>query len=221
MKAKELINHMIPPLKMSDNAQKAMMWMEELRTSQLPVIDNGAFKGLISEDVILEENDLGKLISEYELIAPNCYVNEEQHFYDSIKCASDNKVHVVAVLDDNNQYCGVITVEDTVSAFAQTAAVQSSGGILILSLNQRDYSLAEISRLVESNNSKILSSCISTDLLDPQKIKLTIKINKQDLSHIIATLERFGYKIIARFQENQAITNEKDRLDMLMKYLSI
>lgn len=221
MKAKELINHMIPPLKMTDSAQKAVMWMEELRTSQLPVIEDRVFKGLISEDMILEENDLDKIIADYELIAVNCYVNEDQHFYDSIKCASDHHVQVVAVVDENKFYTGVIAVEDTISAFAQTAAVQSPGGILILSLNQRDYSLAEISRLIESNNAKILSSCISSDSFDTQKIKLTLKINKPDLSHVVATLERFGYKIIARFQENQAITNEQDRLDMLMKYLSI
>jgi acetoin utilization protein AcuB len=221
MKAKELINPMIPPLKVSDTGEKAITWMEELRTNQLPVVDNGTFKGLISEEVILEENNLHKTVGEYDLIAAKCFVFSHQHFYDCIKSASDYDVHLVAVLEDNNAYAGVITIEDTISAFAQTAAVQSPGGILVLSMNQVDYSLSEISRLIESNNAKVLSSCISVDPLDQGKVKLTLKINKSDLSHVTATLERFGYKIIAQFQENQLVSNDQDRLDMLLKYLSI
>lgn len=221
MIARELINHMIPPLKMEDNAHKAMTWMEELRLNQLPVVDNAEFKGLISEDIILESNDISKNISGFPLIAANGFVYHYQYFYDILKLASDNEVQVIAVLDDFNQFIGVITVEDTITAFAQTAAVQSPGGVLVLSLNAVDYSLAEISRLIESDNAKILSSSIKTDLMEPNKVRLTLKTNKEDLSHIIATLERFDYKIIGRFQETQTLTNEKERLDILLRYLDI
>ncbi|HPI80777.1 MAG TPA: cbs domain containing protein, partial [Cyclobacteriaceae bacterium] len=95
------------------------------------------------------------------------------------------------------------------------------GGILILSLNFIDYSLAEISRLVEENKAKILSSIVVEDPLDNQKIKLTIKINQLDLTRIVATLERFDYKIIGRYQEDKKDFQDKDRLDMLMRYLNI
>ncbi len=160
-------------------------------------------------------------MSEYELIAENCYVYEYQHFYDVVKLASDFEVQVVAVLNEEQVFLGVITVEDTIAAFAQTAGVQNPGGIIILSLRQIDYSLTEISRLIESENAKILSSCINIDILDPDKIKLTLKINLVDLSRIIATLDRFGYKIIGKFQQTEAISNEKERLDILLKYLDI
>lgn len=221
MIARELINHMIPPLKMTDNAKKAITWMEELRLSQLVVVEGGDYKGLISEEVILEEKVYNKKIADYNLIAKDCFVYHHQHFYDILKVCSDCGIHVVAVLDDDKKFIGVITVEDTVIAFAQTVAVQSPGGILVLSMNYLDYSLTEISRHVESNNAKILSSCLKNDPLEPSKVKLTLKINKEDISHIIATLERFGYKVIARFQEAHIETNEKERLGILMKYLEI
>ena len=48
-----------------------------------------------------------------------------------------------------------------------------------------------------------------------------VKINKTDLSHITATLERFGYKIIARFHETKHTATEQERLDILMKYLEM
>ena len=91
----------------------------------------------------------------------------------------------------------------------------------MLSLNQIDYSLAEVSRLIEAEGAKILSAWIANDVLDTDKIKLTVKINKTDLSHIAATLERFGYKIIAKFHETKHSATEQERLDILMKYLEM
>ncbi len=221
MIAIEIINQMIPPLKVTDPASKAIQWMEELRTNQLPVLENGFYKGLISENIILEKNDLDKTVGEYDLEGITCYVYFHQHIYEVIKVASDNQAQIIAVLDEDNQYHGVINIEDTISAFAQTATVQSAGGIIVLSMNLIDYSLAEVSRLIEAENAKILSTWIANDALDPQKIKLTIKTNKTDLSHIIATLERFGYKIIARFHETKHTATDQERLDILLKYLEM
>lgn len=221
MTAEELINHMIPPLKVTDDVHKAMLWMEELRCNQLPVVNDQKFLGLISEEIILDMNEVEMKVADVELEAAGCRVGPNSHFYDVLKVASDNEAQLVAVTDENGQYIGVISVQDIVTSFAQSAAVQMPGSIIVLSLNQIDYSLAEISRLVEENNAKILSSSVKIDEADPGKLKLTLKINRLDLSHISATLERFGYKIIARFQETQIKNDEKGRIDMLLKYLDI
>jgi hypothetical protein len=107
------------------------------------------------------------------------------------------------------------------TSFAQTASVQMQGGILVLSMDLIDYSLAEISRYVEENNAKIISSTMLEDPMDKGRIKLTLKINQLDLSRIVATLERFGYRVIAQFQEDRKDGDDKERLDMLMRYLNI
>ena len=221
MIASELINYLIPPLKLSDDGHKAIVWMEELRTNQLPVVSKSKFLGFLSEDVIMEENDSTRNVEDYELFAQNCFVYESQHFYDVIKVASEHDVQLVAVLNEKGNFEGVIAIEDTIAAFAQSTAVQVPGAIIVISMNQQDYSLAEISRLVEGEKAQILSSCITNDLMDGSKVKLTLKINRSDLSDISATFERFGYKIIGRFQEAEIKSNEQDRYDMLMKYLDI
>jgi CBS domain-containing protein len=221
MIAEELVNHMLPPLKLTDEASKAVAWMEEFRCGQLPVIENEKFLGFISEEIILERNDLTAKIRAFELVGNNCIVGSEAHFYEVLKVAGDHKLQMVAVQNDLAQYSGVITVADIMVSFAQTAAVQMSGSILVLSMDLMDYSLAEIARLVEENNAKIISSTMAEDPLDKGKIKLTVKINQDDLTRIAATLDRFGYKIIARYQTTHNSDHDKDRLDMLMRYLNI
>jgi acetoin utilization protein AcuB len=217
--AEDLINQMIPPLKGSDDAHKAIVWMEEFRCNYMPVVTDGKLLGFLSEDIILETNDIEKLVKDFDLLGLNCYVHLDTHFYDILKVAADNKLQMVGVLDGNENYCGVITVQDTLTSFAQTAAVQLPGGILVLSMNHIDYSLAEISRLIEENHAKILSSIVKEDPLDPGKIRLTLKINQIDMSRVVATLERFGYKVIGRYQETKPSGDDKDRIDMLLRYL--
>jgi len=219
--AEDLINHMIPPLKGTDDAHKAIVWMEEFRCNYMPVVDDAKLLGFISEGIILESNDIDKHVKDFNLVGLNCYVHLDTHFYDILKVAAENKLQMVAVLNDDQTYGGVITVQDTLTSFAQTAAVQLPGGILVLSMNHHDYSLAEISRLIEENHAKILSSVVKEDPLDPVKMRLTLKINQLDLSRIVATLERFGYKVIGRYQETKPIAGEKDRIDMLLRYLDI
>ena len=221
MIAEELINHMVPPLKKTDDAHKAIVWMEELRCKELPVVEDMNFLGLVSEELIIDANEIEKVIGEFEYLATSCFVSRDTHLYNVIKIASDNKVQMVAVVDDEKKYMGIITVQDIVTAFAQSAAIQMPGGILVLSMAQRDYSLAEISRLIEENNVKVVNSTVKVDPLDQEMIRLTLKINTTDLNRIVATLERFGYKIIARFQDTEVSNMDREKIDMLFKYLEI
>lgn len=221
MQAYEFINNLIPPLKLSDRAGMALAWMEEIRTDSLPVSDQGRFLGFIGDEVIFELNNSDQLIGTIELEAGDCWVYSDKHIYDVLRVASENQSHLVAVLDREKSYLGVITMEDAIAAFADSLSIKSQGSVLILSMNMADYHLSEISRLVESENTKILSSFITTDPLDDSKIKLTLKLDKLELRHVKATLERFGYRVIDHYQEESGITNEEDRIGNLLRFLDI
>ena len=221
MIAKELINQMIPPLKVTDTAAYAIVWMEEFRTKELPVVKNGKFLGLINGDQILDLNDDTKKIEELTIGCADCFVHDTQFFYDILKIAVENSIELVGVVDDNNEFVGVITIQDTITAFAQTTPVQAAGSVVVLSMKSSDYSLAELGRLVEENNGRILSSSLKQDVGDREMVKVTLKINLQDISAIVATFERFEYKIISRFQDHKVTETDKDKIDELLKFLDI
>ena len=56
---------------------------------------------------------------------------------------------------------------------------------------------------------------------DPQKIQVTLKVNTLDLSYILATFERYEYKIVSVFHQAEQIDQLKERYDALMSYLDI
>lgn len=220
--ARDFINTVIPPLKPTDSVQKALNWMNELRVHQLAVVsDEGNYLGMVNEDVLYDSDEYDALISDFPFQYKNVYISEYQHFYEVINKASKHSLHTIAVLDEFGKYIGVISVNDTVSVLARSYATQETGGILVLSMRDYDYSMTEISRLVESEGVKILSSYIEPDTYDRSMVKLTLKLNRTDLTRVIATLERFDYQVIASFHESEKLDITKERLDMLMRYLEV
>lgn len=221
MQAYEFINNLIPPLKLKDKVKLALNWMEEIRTDILPVVEDSRFLGFITEDLVFTINNPETSIAEISLDNVSCFVYQDKHIYDVIKVASEFHSNMIAVVDRENNYLGVVTMEDAISAFADSLSIQSNGAVLVLSMNMTDYSLSEIARIIESENTKILSSFLSSDPLDDSKIKLTLKLDKTELRHVKATLERFGYRILDHFQEEEGISGEQERIDNLFRFLQI
>lgn len=221
MLAEELINQMIPPLKLNDTSQTALNWMEVFHLTQLAVVDERMYKGIIDEDSILEKNNPDLPISDYRLSYPDIAIKAGAHYYDVINLATQNHLELIPVIGTASEYLGVISVNETSAAIAQMFASQGPGGILVLAMKEIDYSLAQISRLIEANDTKILSVFVTNDSKEQEYLKVTLKLNRIDLTRVIATLERYDYRIIAQFQETDVENIDKDRLDMLFKYLNI
>ena len=54
MIAFELITEEIPPIKPSESCMRAFNWMDEFKVSHIPVVDNGVYAGVISDDDVLD-----------------------------------------------------------------------------------------------------------------------------------------------------------------------
>lgn len=221
MIADKLINYAIPPLRPDDKSSTARQWMDELHVTELPVVSDGNYLGILSEATILDFNEEYNLVENYPLRGKNASINKNHHFYDVLKLAYEENVKTIAIVDNKEKYLGAVTKEDIIRAFSETSAVKSKGAIIVLLLKNIDYSLAEISRLIESNEGKILSSYVIPYPEDPSKMRLTLKINQENISHTIATLERFGYSVETNFDNSIDHKDDKNRIDLLMHYLDL
>lgn len=221
MIANDLISEIIPSLKTSDTGQTALNWMEIFRISHLPIVNNLDFLGLISDTDIYDMNQPEEPIGNHELTLLKPYVTDNQHLFEVIGLAARLKLSVVPVLDSNNHYKGVITTTDLIRHIAGISSMDQPGGIIVLELIERDYSLSQIAQIVEGNNIKVLSMYI-TSSAESTRLEVTLKVNTTDLLALIRTFERYNYDVKTWVTTNDSIDRfYSERFDLLMKYLNI
>lgn len=219
MLARELISKIVPPLRPTDEVVRALAWMDEFKVSHLPVVDGTRFLGLISEDNIMDGAKEDTVGASAEVLN-TAFVLESEHIYYVIRKLAATDLSVVAVLNADEEYLGCITLSDLVTKFEQLAVINQPGGIIVLNLNKNDYSLAQVAHVVESNNAKILSSYVF-ERPETGMLELTLKVNREEVSPIIQSLERYDYQVIAYFQESAHLEDLKGRYDELMRFINI
>ena len=220
MIAKQLLTDEIMPLKTSDTGSEALGWMDDYRISHLPIVNNEEFLGLISDADIFLLNNFDEPLGNHDLSLSKSFVTEYQHIFEIIKLISEMKLSLVPVLDSKNRFLGSITQQRLIDAFAKMSAIDNPGGIIVLEMSNSDYSLSEISQIIESNNAKVLSLCV-TSQIESTHLEVTIKVNTREIQSIIQTFVRYNYAIKASYSEFEDFDDLKDRYDSFMNYLNI
>ncbi|HBL77688.1 MAG: hypothetical protein A2W90_02735 [Bacteroidetes bacterium GWF2_42_66] len=221
MIAENLISEVVPSLRWADTGQKALNWMDVFRISHLPVVEDHHYYGMVSDKMIYDLNLFDKEMEEMrdKLLTPHVFTN--QHIYQVVSFIYEFKLSVVPVLDLHKEYKGVVTAFDLAKEFASLVAVNEPGGVIELELNPIDYSLVQITQIVEGNDAKILSLYVK-ERSDSKQMTVTLKINVIDLSRIIQTFVRYDYNIKAVYMDESMLDElYDDRFDQLMKYLNI
>lgn len=220
MLATELISNIIPPLKTSDTVQKALERMSEFKLYHLPIVDENQFLGLVAEDSLMEVKDQKSLIGNLSLSTVNSFVFADTHIYDIINLFGRLKLSVVPVLDSNKNYLGSISINNLIAYIADIYAVKEPGAIIVLSINNRNNSLAHMAQVVEADNAQILSSYVNS-FPDSTRLEVTLKINKAEVSAIVASFERYNYDVQAVFNNIQNDNGSAERFGSFMSYLNV
>ena len=221
MLAKEMMSDIVPALKTSDTGFQALSWMDIFRISHLPIVNDQEFLGLISDKDIYNLNMSDEPIGNHNLSLFSPFVYDDQHIFEIIEIVSRLNLSAVPVLDHSNNYLGLITQSELIKRFAELPAVNHPGGIIVLELNVNDYSLSQISQIIESNDAKVLSLYISSSD-DTTKMDVIIKINRTDLTSIMQTFERYDYTIKASYlKDDEADNSMKNRYELFMRYLNV
>jgi len=131
-----------------------------------------------------------------------------------------HKLTVVPGVDNEERSLGLVTQEDLVQFYASSFSFSEPGSIIVIETIKPNYSLAELSRIVEEESAAILTSFITSEE-ETNTILVTLKINKTDIQSIIASLNRFDYTVRASFSEVEYIDTLKDNYDALMSYLNV
>ncbi len=216
----DLITDEIPPLKHTDTVELALDWMEQFKVSHLAVVNKTELIGLVSETDLMDYNHPEDKLGELKIPLLKPIIHNYQHTYDLLKLMMSFNLTLIAVLDDKEKYKGCITLKGLLTNLSSMASVQNIGGVIVLEVNQADYSLTHISNIIEGNGAKILSAHVSS-LPDSTKVEVTLKLNVEDLSRILQTFYRYNYVVKASFHHGDYEQGMQNKLDEFIHFLNI
>lgn len=219
--ARDLISDVITEVELTDNGEKALSMMNVFQVNHLPIVNKGKLINILKEDDILL-NGFQKKIGEYELSNEKISVNEKCHIFNIIDRLAKNNLSLIPVTNEEGKCLGSITQQDLFQYFGDIFTFEFPGSIIEIEVLVKDYSLSEISRLVESEKASIIGLMVNENSSDINKMDVIIKLNRKNISRIIASLERFGYEIKSTYSsENFSEEVLKERYDALMHYLNV
>lgn len=220
MTAENYIDASIPYVTPDYTCSRVLSLMDTFKMSHLPVVENDIYLGMVSEDELYDKNLFEEKLSEFGVMRTP-YVLSTQHVLDVLAVATHFSVPIVPVVNADRKYLGAITSQNLLDAVAKITNVQSKGAVLVLEMGVHDYSMSEIARIVESENAKLISSYV-TEYEDSTRIDVTLVLNMAEISPVVKSLERYGYKVNTFFSGSNKIDDfYRERYEQLMNYMKI
>lgn len=217
----EITNYITNDLRAIDSQEtiaSVQDFFADLNFSHFPVLENGIFIGSIAADDV-ETFDTDKKAIDYKYTLERFFARKSMIWLDVLEVFAKNHTNIIPVLDENNTYIGYYEMEDIMKFFQETPFLKEQGGIIIVQKGLLDYSMGQVTQIIESNNGKILGCFVSE--ADLENVQITIKIGVGPMNEIIQTFRRYNYEIISEHQEDAYINSLKERSDYLDKYLNI
>lgn len=220
MLAIELNNNIIPRLQLEDSVGKALQLINDFKVSHLPVVAEEKYLGLISEEDLLDAGNKKMLIQLLQDEFLDISILENAHFLQAVNLSNQHQTSVVPVVNEEKEFLGSISGQSLLRTLGTFSGAQEIGGIIMLEMERSQFTISEISRIVESSEATILH--LNT-MVQPETglLTVTIHINKKELSLVVAAFERYEYDVIYYFGEEKFENEIHSNYRHLMNYLDI
>ena len=110
-------------------------------------------------------------------------------------------------------------MDDVISALSTMPFIAEPGATMMVEIAQKQFSISEVSKIVESNNARVVGLFVTAYQED--RVQITVKLISDNLASVSETFERFGYSVVHKFFNDEKEDMLRDRFDQLMKYLDI
>jgi acetoin utilization protein AcuB len=221
MLAEKIISETLPVLHPSDTGQQALGLMDVFRVSELPVVRDKAYLGLLSDKLIYDLNLPEERIEVKIKQLHTPHVHAKQHILEAAAVMYKLNLSVLPVVDDEHNFIGTITLHDLTGKLALMISIQEPGGIIVLQVNRNNYSTSQISQIVEGNDARILN-LFTYKNDDSENLEIVIKLDKVDISPVIQTFTRYNYQITSVFNDDSMLNEMyEDRMEEFIRYMEI
>jgi acetoin utilization protein AcuB len=216
----ELLLPGMPTVAPSDTFDVARSLIKKHHVQHIPLVENGQYLGLIQIQDLKHEPQAHPLLSSgnFEQFKPA--VSIHAHPFEALRIIYLHDLSLIPIVYQAFDYAGVITKEALVQYLVDNMSIEISGGIIVLELDPRNYSLSEIARICENEQVVIINAMMKTNI-ETAKLEVTIKTNRSDISAVIQSLERHEYTVLNFYGDKQMENDIVDRYKLLMNYINM
>lgn len=214
----DYLSNDFPTFSLDENAAEAYLIARELQYSHIFIVENERYLGALSI-YFIEESQGDDTLKSQQLNIERYAILENESLLNVIPLFNQFLCNVIPVINDNENYLGYLSTDDFFNELSKSALFGEDGVTLIIQHNNLHYSLAEVTRIVESNNAKVYGCYVSEIFND--YVHITLKISEHNLGFIRDDFNRYGYEIVHLFYHDQSQELLKERFNFVQKYLEL
>ena len=169
---------------------------------------------------LVTDAERGGLLRNSTLQTP-IVVSPDLRLYDAVQMVLDNETDLLAVVDREGRYMGVIDLSGLLRSMSRLFRIEEEGAFIEIDVAPRDYAIGRLAHTIEESGARVLSINSKAPTDPEQDIRLTVKVNVADPVRTRAVLEHYGYRVIAI---DRARTNSEDiqqRVREFIHYLDV
>ena len=219
MNITDYILNEIKPLSLKSSVKTAKKLFDNFPITHFAVVENSKILGCFAQDDIQTiENKSDELVA-YTHLLNSFFADEKATVLELLKIFADNDTNVIPVINKEKDYIGYYDLCDVLDVFSTSPFMIEDSETLIIEKLESDYSMSEVSQIIESNGGKLLGMYISEK--QQGLVQVTLKITTEDIHEIMHTYRRYDYKIISTHENDVYLEDLKNRSDYLQKYLEM
>ncbi len=219
MNVDQILSPSVPILSTEDTGDKALALMEDSHLSELPIVHDEHYMGLVRESDLLEWADTETKVGDEDVLNFKPAIPVSSHPFEALRVMYQMSLSVLPVVDQDQKYVGSVTPESLMVYMAQSSSVEHPGGIIVLEVAPRSYSLFELARICENEDVMVLNMQSRTTAAG--MLEVSLKLNKSVLEPVVSSFERHGYNVKEVYGEQNNNEDIETKYNLLMNYINM
>lgn len=217
----EIINTEIRPLGVNDTVSFALIKMDLLSVTRFPVVnETNHLIGMIELNTLVDAPSESMDIDTLELKEP-VFIQQSSHIFEAARLMLSHELYILPIVDEEMRFLGMIRKKEVLNALGEIFNLSAFGSVITVGVDQVDFSLADLVRIVEEEGAKILGIAVQQPGSESDMYYISFKLNISESSTVSSALRRFGYLVTSEANSIDLEADYTDRANELLRYLDI
>ena len=219
MNIEQLISPVVPTLSPEDTCDHALALMEKENLACLPVTADDNYIALVQENDLLDRDTPDVTLTAANALGFKPAIPALSHPFEALRIIHQMNLDVLPVVDNEHKYTGAVTKDTLLKYMAEYSGINNPGGIIVLEIAPRNYTLYEIARICENEDVTILNLQVYTN--EAGMLEVTLKLNRTALEAVTSSFERHSYHVKAVYGDESKNDDITDKYNLLMNYINM